>query len=1052
MTLCRNYLTTLYLLLSLLGQGLCAQPFYFQHYQVEDGLANNTVFSIFQDSRGFLWMGTKEGLNRFDGVTFKDFDMTFAKEFDNKEFVYSIQEGFRQTLWLGTRKGLCEFDPRSERFVLLTGTANSEVLTIVSDRKGKIWYIADSRLYCYDERTFENHSYELSGEPIATVTIDPHGVVWTASVDGELFQYRAKQDTWEPVPGVSGVRPERVSSLLVRSDGEVLMGTTGGLILHKPQTGRRIPIFGTEKDGASVYVRDILEVSADTYWVASESGIYSVNLSTGHHLILRQKDSDPYSLSDNALYALYKDREGGIWCGSYFGGVNYYHQQHTYFNKYFRRHDTRSLSGQAVRELCPDDLGYLWIGTEDAGLNRMDLTTGEIVPKRSSPGGGSSTNVHALLVDGTDLWVGTFQHGLDVLHVKTGRPKKHFSADPEVNGLRSNFILSSLRTCTGTLLFGTSQGVHVYRRDQGRFDLFEGFPAGIYVFCLYEDAMGVLWAGTIGHGLYYYDPLTGARGNFNAYTDRGEGLSSNSVCGLFEDSRSRLWISTEGGGLCRLDHERKIFTRFNTTNGLPSNMVYSVLEDDTRALWVSTSRGLARLDSESLQWETYTKAHGLLTDQFSYSSSYKAPDGTLYFGSVKGLISFNPSQLAGQKVAPPVHITGFQVHNQDLPIGSAAMPTSVSFADTIHLRYDQSTFSISFAALSFTSAAMTSYLYQMEGVDKDWNYLPSNRMIYFTGLTPGDYRFRVRTVLGGADSERTLAVFIAPPWWLTTSAYFLYFLLITSGIFILTVSYHERQKNRHKRKLTLFEQAKERELYKAKIEFFTQVAHEIRTPLTLIKGPLEIVIDEAEDQRPLLKNLKSIERNTERLVHLTNQLLDFRRMEREAITLSFVKTNVSLLLKEICRPFRELAETGNVNMTIHLPTPDVVAFVDREALHKILDNLIGNAFKYAKSVLTVHIWSTKDKGQDLFCIEISNDGPIIPKGMRRKIFEPFFRLEPSEMSGSGIGLPLALSLTELHHGTLVLADGEQDRNTFRLTLPLIQSVAFNFESLSLKNG
>jgi ligand-binding sensor domain-containing protein/signal transduction histidine kinase len=998
-----------------------SQPVYFRHYQVEDGLANNTVFTVFQHSRGFMWIGTKEGLNRFDGGTFKAYNM----KPDKKEFVYCIEEGIHKTLWVGTRKGLYEFDPLTEQFALLNPTKDNEILDIASDGRGKIWFTSDLKLYCYNEQQRRTRYYDLRSLRIAAVSISKDQTVWVSSVDGYLFRYDAAKDLFQCV-NASAPGPDEVNSIYSTAKGQVLIGTIRGLSCFDPANNTYRPLLGLPAHQKPVYVRDILHYSGDEYWIASESGLYSVDLKTGAVVNMQQQDGNPYSISDNAVYTLYKDTEGGIWCGTYFGGINYYHSRHSYFSKYFRNSSPNSLSGNAIRELCADGQGNLWIGTEDAGLNKLNIHTGEIT-RFITPL--ASTNIHALLIDGNELWVGTFQQGLDVLDIQTGKRLRHYNADKAGNGLQSNFIISACRTRSGEILLGTSSGVYLYQRSSGRFKLMNEFPAHSYVFCMYEDHAGFVWVGTIGHGLYFYHPGTGEKGHF-AY--EASGLSSNSVCGIFEDSDQHLWISTEGGGVCKLDKGRRNFTRFNTDNGLPSNMVYKVLEDKNKQFWISTSQGLAHYDPAKNTWKVYTKAHGLLTDQFNYSSGYCDPSGTLYFGSVKGLISFNPDLVVPDTASPPVYITSFQVNNQDVP-----------FRDTIALQYDQSSFAIGFSALTYIAADKTPYSYRMDGLDKDWTYLPANRKVYFTDLSPGDYTFRVKTP---QSREARLLIRIAPPWWLSSVAYFAYIILALALVYILVSAYHRRQKEKHKRKLALFEQEKEKEIYKAKIEFFTNVAHEIRTPLTLIKAPLEMVIDKVGEQAGIKKSLKNIERNTERLVALTDQLLDFRKTENQDFSLSFVQVNVPKLVQENYQEFTSAAEQRGLQFSIELPEKSFYAFIDIEAFHKIMSNLIGNAVKYAAEKVSVQVLPPSGD----FSIVISNDGELIPWALREKIFEPFFRIHTTEQPGSGIGLSLARALTQLHRGTLELQQADAKMNTFVLTLPVHQKIEFKLSSVQKK--
>lgn len=1030
------------------------QPVYFRHYQIEDGLANNTVFSLFQDSRGFMWMGTKEGLNRFDGTTFKAFDMKLDNDPEVKEFVFSIDEGSQGTLWVGTRKGLYAFDPRTEHFTLIPHTRDHEILKIRSDGRDKVWFIADLDLYCYDEATRETRPIDLAPGQITALASGPEGSIWVGAVGGSLFHFDADRHRFDCINCTvhdEKARPREVTHIYPLPDGQLLIGTMHGLTRYAPHTGHYYALLGKEAHGAAVYVRDILPFSNRAYWVASESGIHQIDVWSGERTEMRHRDSDPYSISDNAVYALFRDREGGIWCGTYFGGVNYYHPSHATFKKYFRTDDPQSLSGNAIRELCPDSRGNLWVGTEDAGLNRLDLRTGEVT-HFPAPASVSSTNIHALLLDGDELWVGTFQQGLDVLDVRTGRRKRHYHAGQNGKGLRSNFIISSCRTQSGELLFGTSRGIHRYRRSADTFELAPGFPATSYVFCLYEDRSGVLWAGTIGTGLYSYNPRNGQTGHYLADSRNESGLSSNSVCGIFEDSYGNLWVSTEGGGLCQLDRERKHFTRHNTATGMPSDMVYAVLEDQQQQLWVSTSRGLTCYSSASGRWKTFTTAHGLLTDQFNYSSAYRDTSGTLYFGSVKGLVSFQPSQLEAEAADPPVYITSFQVHHQELPVAGPQLLHAIAFTDTVRLRYDQSSIAIGFSALTYTAPAMTPYLYRMEGVDNDWTYLPTNRKVYFTGLAPGDYLFRARTAGSSAANEQTLLIRVAPPWWLSPWAYLAYAVALSGLIYRLVSAYRRRQHEKHRRRLAYLEQEKEKEIYKAKIEFFTHVAHEIRTPLTLIRGPLEMVMDEADGQETLQKNLRSIERNTERLVTLTDQLLDFRKTESQGYSLNFVKVNVPQCLEDLCRPFSAAAAQRGVALHIDMPARNFHAFVDWEAFRKIVDNLIGNAVKYAERQITVRLRAPSRAHTASFRIEVSNDGPAIPPALSEKIFEPFFRIGAVQQPGSGIGLSLARSLANLHHGTLELAPAGDCVNTFVLVLPKHQEIEFDLSTFKKKSS
>ncbi|MBL4675428.1 MAG: hybrid sensor histidine kinase/response regulator, partial [Mucilaginibacter sp.] len=890
---------------------------------------------------------------------------------------------------------------------------------------------------------------------VSALCIGKDHSVWVSSYAGLLFQFdnTAGKFTCKNVLYAAALKNTYVTTLSMIPSGELMVGTTTGLSLYNPKTNTYKHLLGKAAGNLPVFVRNVLKYSADIYWVASETGVHIINLKSGENQVLKHDDEDPYSLSDNSVYTLYKDLEGGIWGGTYFSGINYYHSRYSYFRKYFRKHDERSLSGNAIRELYPNGNGEIWVGTEDAGLNKLNPNTSEVKRYQIS-GSPSSDNIHALVISNGELWVGTFQQGLDVIDISTGKRVRQYKADPNVNGLRSNFIISACKKRSGELLFGTSNGVYSYEREKDRFRLLSEFPKHSYVFSIIEDHDGVIWAATIGNGLYYYNPANGEKGNYRASASGQKGISSNSVCSVYEDSRNRIWLSTEGGGLCLYNRSNKTFIRYNTGTGLPSNMVYKVLEDKLGHIWISTSRGLVMHTPAQNSWKVYNKTDGLLTDQFNYSSGYASPDGTLYFGSVKGLIAFNPANMDNMANSPPVYVTSLQVNNQDLNIDKNRLEKAISYTDSLKLNYKESTISIAFAALSYLSGNTLRYRYRMDGMDRHWNTLGINRRIYYTSLPPGEYTFKVMAISDNGkikSNVKKLFIRITPPWWDTSVAYLVYTLVVLSSLYLLINAYHRRQQERHRRKLAFFNQAKEKEIYNAKIDFFTNVAHEIRTPLTLIIGPLEMVMDEVGELPAVRANLKSIEKNTERLVKLTDQLLDFRSTENYGFSLNFVRANIPDLIKENIQAFALLSTSSSIAIDLNLPDRNFFAFIDKEAFNKITTNLLGNAVKYAASVIKVKL-TVIEEDQRKFVLKISNDGPLIPWHLREKIFEPFYRINEMEKPGSGIGLALARALAELHNGALELVRFDDHLNTFVLTLPVHQKIEFKLRSIKKKDN
>jgi ligand-binding sensor domain-containing protein/signal transduction histidine kinase len=1010
-----------------------AQPYYFKHYQVENGLSHNTVFCSVQDKKGFLWFGTKDGINRFDGYRFKTFNIFNESNGDlTRSLILSIAMDQKGMIWAGTQKGLFFFDAEKERFSPFLDTLNG-INDIFFDSGGQLWFIADYTACRYNFKTKQLTTFPPEWFFYATSLCETaDGTMWFSTNDGYLQQFDAARQTFKSYSAFSHSPPAEskvIQKIVYDKKGRLLIGTNNqGIKEFSLDLLDYKDVLMYNANKTTIYVRDILQVSNNETWFATESGIFILNHTTGDFHNLKKKVLDPYSLSDNAVYTLYKDTEGGIWAGTYFGGINYFPKQHTSFQKFFPDYSKNSISGNAIREICEDKNGNIWIGTEDAGLNKLNPKTGTITrfEPTGKPGSIIYYNIHGLLVANDELWIGTFEHGLNILDIKTGRVKKRYSAGVGTNSLKNNFVVSLLQTSKGEIYVGTGSGLHQYSQKDDQFFYLKGVADGSFISSLLEDHQGTVWVATHNRGLYYFNPLTGAKGHFRNEPGKENSLSNNTINSLYEDSYGNLWLGTEGAGLCRLDSRRRQFTRYSTKNGLPSNFVFKVLEDDKKTFWVTTSKGLVNLDIKQGRTTVYTKSNGLLNDQFNYNSGYKDKQGNLYFGSVQGMIKFNPADFHLTQYIPPVYITGLQVQNKEIEIANNSSPLqkSILYTDQILLPYDQSSFSIDFAALNFTSSKITEYSYFMSGLDKEWTYLPTNRKVYFTNLKPGTYTFKVRAGNNGKwNQPKELTIVIAPPLWATPLAYLFYASLVISLAYYLIRAYHQVQENK-----------KEKEIYQAKIEFFTNIAHEIKTPLTLIKGPVENLSEMTEYVPEIKEDVSTVERNTDRLIKLINQILDFRQTETKAFSLDFSDVNVNDVLQEAYLTFQPLAKKRGLQYHLEMPSTVITMMADAEALTKIFDNLLCNAVKYAQQEVKTKLLRPV-YGENKLVIEISNDGYVIPAELKEKIFEPFFRIkETSKQKGTGLGLALARSLVELHNGKVYVKEGISNSNVFVVEL------------------
>jgi ligand-binding sensor domain-containing protein/signal transduction histidine kinase len=1047
------YKTSILVILFFISGGLAGQSYYFRHFQVENGLSNNAVICCVQDKKGFMWFGTKDGLDRFDGYTFKIFrNDPEDKTSIGSNFIHSLYVDPADIMWVGTEKGLYKYNATTESFSLLSTPFIEQITDIKMDTRGNLWFISNFNLFKYYEPAKKLDHFTIPPHFEATsICTSPDGSVWISTSNGLLKKFDFNTNSFETY-NMFEHSPKTVSNWIEKlygtGNGNILIGTSNqGVKLFDTHTRRYKDILTYNADKTEIFARNFVQTSPDECWIATESGIFIYNMTTGKSVNLHKEYNNPYSISDNAVYTFCKDKEGGIWAGTYFGGINYYPKQPLAFTKYFPEKGKNSLSGNVVREVHQDTYGNLWIGTEDAGLNKYDTATGLFTSFQptGTKDAISYTNIHGLLVTGNELWIGTFEHGLDVMNIQTGKVIRHYSKANDSNSLRSNFIYCIYQTESREILLGTTIGAYRYNRITDNFTAIKGLPLFIWYSSLLQDKDGTIWACTYGNGVSYYNTKTNKGGNFRYDSHDKNSLASDRVNSIFKDSDNNLWFATEGG-LCMYDRQKNNFIRYTTQNGLPTNFILSLLEDAKKNLWISTSRGLVCFDPKTSQSIVYTKANGLLNDQFNFSSAYKDGKGRMYFGSVKGLISFHPGEFIKNNFTPLVYITGFQVNNKDLIISNSGSPLtkSISYTSKIKLAHYQSTFSIDFASLSYTAPETSEYAYKMERLDKEWTYLKTNRKVYFTELAPGTYTFKVAAVNneGLNGPETTLIIEILPPWWASRWAYISYLLLASAIIWFLIRNYHRRINEKNRRKIEILEHEKEKEIYHAKIEFFTNVAHEIKTPLTLIKGPMEKIMKKNGQAADISNNLKLMERNTNRLLELTNQLLDFRKTETKGFSLNFVKTNISAMLEDTFTGFKVLAEQKNLVYQVSLPEKELYAYVDTDALNKILSNLFNNAIKYAQSEVQVKLELTNE--ERTFQMIIQNDGYLIPAEMKNQVFEPFFRVkETAKQAGSGIGLSISKSLTELHKGKLELGDSLNGMNTFILVLPIHQEIEFD---------
>jgi len=1008
-------------------------------------LSGNATGDIIQDKKGFIWVTSRNGLNRFDGNSFKIFR---SKQGDSTSLgsnsIFSLYEDSDENLWVGTHKGIFIYNPRKEKFTAFKGIPTGEVRCILSDRNDNIWCISDNRLYKYNRRTRQVKDFGYESQRTVSLHISEQGAVWISTGEGMVKMYDQTKGVFKSYNIASlGPKIDSYYNMILHavSDSTLIIGTMRRVMLFNFKKGTFQDLSQEMHLKGEIHLHCVFKNKEREYWLGTESGLYLLDLNSGKVNHIVKQYYNPYSITDNIINAIFKDREGGIWISTQFGGVNYYSSEFNRFKKYFPQ-PGNSISGNLIHEICKDQYGKIWIGTEDAGLNQLNTKTGNF--KSFLPDGKKGSiayrNLHGLVADGDQLWIGTYEHGLDVMDLKTNKVVRHYTANSP-HSFGSDFIVTLYKTRASDILVGTWSGLYRYNRNSDDFTRMEFFDSQIQN--IHEDKNGTLWIASYGKGIYYMNPKTKEKGRIQHEAGKANGLPDNYVNSLYQSKDGNFWFCTEHG-LSRYNPVTKKFKNYYNEDGLPDDQVFRILEDDAGNFWISTSRGLSMFDLKTREFTNYNEANGLPSEQFNYNSAYKNDDGTLFFGTVAGLTSFKPATFVKNTFVPPVYITRIQANNQDLQVAgkNANLSESPIYTKEITLPHDSSNLSLDIAALSYVIPQMNSYMYQMEGLDKQWIVMDNHRKIYYSKLPPGHYVLKIK----GANNdqlwnshETRLVVDILPPWWALPWAYFVYAVIVGAVVITVFRYYHLAMAEKNKREIDTIEIGKEREIYNAKIDFFTNVAHEIRTPLTLIKMPLDQLLSNKQQDEETFESLTMINRNTNRLIDLTNQLLDFRKAEANNYSLNFTKTDISELLSEVFATFRPVAEQKNIAYKIELPRMALQAYVDAEACKKIISNLINNAVKYADSFVKIRILPFNSDDL-LFHIEFSNDGPMIGNENKDKIFEPFYRLEANQkQEGTGIGLPLARSLTELHKGKLELRAKDMQQNTFLLSLPVHQN-------------
>jgi ligand-binding sensor domain-containing protein/signal transduction histidine kinase/DNA-binding response OmpR family regulator len=1047
----------------------------FKKYGIEDGLSQVTSKCLLEDEQGYIWIGTQDGLNRFDGYSFKIFRNDPEKTGSlSSSYINCMIQLTNGQIIIGTTAGINRYYAQKESFDVYqnqpektNSLSHNNVTALLEDSKGRIWAGTENGLNLIDLETwtFEryrnnpNSSNSLSNNFIKSLMEDKAGNIWVGTKNGLNLLNEESQSFLSFHPDSSkpsSLSDNEITKIFQDRDGQIWVGTTNGL--------NRLDSNGSFRR----YVHD---------------------------------SSDLSSISDDHILSIFQDTSDNLWIGTSNGGLNLYNYSASTFVRYqHNADDPSSISNNTIWSMIEDRTGNLWIGVSNSGINFHDPRTQNFEHIKYQPNSNVSLLDNAvrsiLLDDEEQLWVGSFT-GLTVINRRNNRTRhyQHNADDP--NSLNANYVISLFQDHQNRIWIGTSKGLNIYDPQHDQFIRYQGnqeipiknlivetimedytkglwigtYKNGMYqidlekgfikkhiikedsddnqpkITTLFQDSKQRIWAGTDA-GLYLLNPQKESFEKVN-HKSKGQGAISNVyIMNISEDLKGNIWIGTTGG-FNLLDSDTDIFKSYHTKNGLSNDVIYGVLVDAKGFIWLSTNKGINRFDPETEVFTIYDQDDGLQSNEFNSRAYHKDKNGFLYFGGVNGLSVFHPDSVSDNTVLPPVVLTDFLLFNKPVNISDTSVLTiSLNHLDEIILDYDQSMFAFEFSALNYKQPEKNKFAYKLHPFNKDWIYTNfKDRKAVFTSVPPGNYTFQVKASNDDGywnEKGRSIQIRILPPWWLTWWAITLYMLISILTIGLIVYFQWRRVQLKNRLKLEQKEAEQFKILDQLKTQFFSNITHEFRTPLTLIIGPSEQILKQPKlDESFTRTQIEMVLRNSRKFLHLINQLLDLSKLESKQMSLDLYQGDFSEFVKKIVEQFDNAAKQKKIRLDFSSKLSVNDYLFDRDKMDKILFNLLSNALKFTPEGGLIQVRLQVKEGTDLstnpIVITIEDSGIGIPEDQLPKIFDRFYQVDSTskrKQEGTGIGLALTKELVKVHDGTIEVESNIEKGTTFTITLPL----------------
>ncbi|WP_207534387.1 two-component regulator propeller domain-containing protein [Desertivirga arenae] len=1025
---------------------------YVDYLNVEDGLSHSAVRCIFQDKNEFIWVGTSDGLCRYDGYGFKVFR---NKETDENSlsdnWVSAIAEDKHRKLWIATHHGLSIYNTLSGNFRIARYKATDKdtaekaellIKDVETDKAGN----------AYAAMEYKGLIYYSKGEP-------DEGLLLPLVKDGKkILSYNIQamamdeqENLWLTIDGAGLCRLDNKSKRIITLDssipytysmladrGHLWIATNKGLYRHNTKTLKAEKLYQQRAGGLlSHQITSLVKVSNNELWAGTDgSGINILHLDNETFSYITNKPGK-VSLSSNAIAALYCDKESRRWVGTLRGGMNIIDPNKAKFKSVSREFgSTNTLSDNFVLSFLEQSPDKLWIGTDGGGLSIWNRTANQFTNYKHSPGdpgsicGNFITNIKRDRAG--NIWLATYDGGISRYLPSSNKFVTYYGKNLPGNENNTTFWLL-YEDRGGRLWAGSIQnGMYLFNKNHNQFERFDASLRNVLVF--EQDSRGQHWGGDWSNLIrvdtknkkYRYFPM------------------KKPVRAIHEDTKGNFWVGTEAGLVLFDRNKGQIIKRYTTEDGLSNNHILNIQEDKKGNLWISTYNGLSCFNTAGRTFRNYTRADGLTSNEFNYNASLALSTGEIAFGGLKGVTIFDPGKISPIRKDPNLVLSGIRVNNA--PLEALSPYVSRWGEDQIQelkVPYSQAIFTFDFTAIQFPSAERIYYRYKMKGWDKNWISAGTSRTATYTNLAPGNYTFIVNcSNRDGAWIKKQIAieVTVLPPWYRTWLAYLIYVLAL-AGIIYLYFRYKIRQTqleyevklavaNEKKQKAV---QEKEREINEKRLEFFTNISHEFRSPLSLIINPLKDMM--MNHQQVEEKDLNIVYRNARRLLSLVDQLLLFRKADAGTVPLHVSPLNVQQFCNEVVLCFKQQAKSKGIQLDFSNHAEETTLYADREKLEIILFNLISNALKFTPPAGKVAVDITEDKST--LIIAVSDTGCGISDKAGIQVFEKFYQHKESGSpvkAGFGIGLFLAKQFAEEHYGQLTYSSKVDEGTVFSLTL------------------